>query len=140
MNPAVLTPLIPVGAIYLISRTSGWQTLAGCYPLRGEFPRPKVWMGYGVFRGWIGYNGAIIVASDAMGLYMRATPILLSFCHDPIFIPWSEVTQITKEGGLLSQGYRITTRQAPEVRFALRSGTFDAVRDDARAAGVAGDY
>ena len=140
MNPVILTPLLPVAAIYVISRTSGWQTLAARYPLRGEFPAPKTRFGYGVFRGWIGYNGGIIVASDAAGLYMRAMPIVLSFCHDPIFIPWADVTQIAPDSGFLSGGYRITPAQAPEVRFVLRSGTFDLVRADARAAGVGGDY
>ena len=140
MKLLILTPLLPVGIIFLISRTSGWQTLARCYPLRGTFPKPKVVLGYGVFRGWIGYNGGIIVGSDAAGLYLRAMPVVLSFCHDPIFIPWSEVTSIDKEGGVLSPRYRITTFRAPEVRFALRSSTFHAVREDARTAGVAGDY
>lgn len=140
MNPALLTALIPVGAIYLISRTSGWQTLAECYPLRGTMPQPKVRMGYGVFRGWMGYNGAIVVSSDASGLYLRAMPVVLSFCHDPINIPWSEVTSICRERSILSDRYQITTRQAPEVRFALLEGTFDAVRGDARAAGVVGAY
>jgi hypothetical protein len=93
-------------------------------------------MGYGVFRGWIGYNGGIVVASDYSGLYLRAMPVLLSFCHDPIYIPWSDVLRIEWEDGLLSDGYRIVTALAPEVRFALRSSTFDAVREDAQAAGV----
>lgn len=140
MNLLFLLPLLPVATIYIISRASGWQSLAACYPLQGTFPTPKVRLGYGVFRGWIGYNGAIILASDAAGLYLRAMPIVLSFCHDPIFIPWSEVTEIRKEGGLLSEGYRIVTRKAPDVRFALRSSTFDAARRDAKMARVAGDY
>jgi hypothetical protein len=97
-------------------------------------------MGYGVFRGWIGYNGGIIVASDRGGLYLRAMPIILSFCHDPIYIPWSDVARIEKVDGLVSEGYRIVTNQAPEVDFALRASTFAEVREDARAAGVAGDY
>jgi hypothetical protein len=97
-------------------------------------------MGYGVFRGWIGYNGGIIVASDAAGLYLRGMPLLLSWCHAPIFIPWPEVTHIRREGGLLTDVFQIETRAAPEVHFALRSSTFDAIRDDARAAGVPGEY
>lgn len=138
--PIVLAPLFPVALIFLFSRTSGWQTLARRYPLRGAFPGPKVRMGFGVFRGWIGYNGGIVVASDSGGLYLRAMPVVLSFCHDPIYIPWSEVTRIEKEDGALLGGYRIVTAQAPEVRFALRPSTFDAVRRDARAAGVEGQY
>ncbi len=140
VNPLILTPLLPVGIIYVIARTSGWQTLAARYPLQIPFPTPKVRMGYGVFRGWIGYNGGIIVASDAAGLYLRAMPFVLSWCHDPIFIPWSDVTQISRDRGLLSDGFRIETIQAPDVQFALRPSTFEAVRADARAARVAGDY
>jgi hypothetical protein len=93
-------------------------------------------MGYGVFRGWIGYNGGIVVASDYRGLYLRAMPVLLSFCYDPIYIPWSEILRIEREDGLLWNGYRIVTVLAPDVRFALGSSTFDAVRDDAQTAGV----
>jgi hypothetical protein len=138
--PLVLVPLLPVALIYAFSRISGWQSLAKRYPLRGEFPKPKLWLGYGVFRGWIGYNGAIVVASDAGGLYLRAMPVVLSFCHAPIYIPWSEITGIQRETGLLSDGYRLVTKQAPEVRFALRPSTFAVVRGDARAAGVMGEY
>lgn len=140
MSSLILTPLLAVGIIYLISRTSGWQTLAAHYPLRGPFPTPKVRLGYGVFRGWIGYNGAIIVGSEASGLYLRAMPVLLSWCHDPIFIPWTEVRRIERERGVLADGYRIQTMQAAEIRFALRPSTFSAVRADAHRAGVEGDY
>jgi hypothetical protein len=143
MNPEhllFLTPLLPVGIIFLVSRTSGWRTLALRYPLRGAVPRAQVWMGYGVFRGWIGYNGGIIIASDSAGLYLRGMPVLLSWCHAPIFIPWPEVTEIHREGGLLTSAFRIETRAAPEVHFALRPWTFDAIRDKARAAGVPGEY
>lgn len=138
--PLVVVPLLPVAVIFFFSRMSGWQTLARRYPLRGCFPEPKVRLGFGVFRGWIGYNGGIVVASDGGGLYLRAMPVILSFCHDPIFIPWSEVTRVEKHKGLLSPGYRIVTMQAADVDFALRPSTFEVVRGDARAAGVAGEY
>jgi hypothetical protein len=138
--PFLLVPFLPVALIYLFSRISGWQTLSQRYPLRGTFPQPKVYLGYGVFHGWLGYNGAIVVSSDRSGLYLRGMPVVISFCHDPIFIPWSEVTQINRRKSLLAQDYRIVTAQAPEVNFALRSRTFAYVREDAQAAEVAGDY
>ncbi|MFO1351828.1 MAG: hypothetical protein U1F68_14610 [Gammaproteobacteria bacterium] len=138
--PLALVPLLLIAQIYLFSRASGWQTLARRYPLRGPFPPPKTRMGDGVFRGWIGYNGGIVVASDHAGLYLRAMPVVLSFCHDPIFIPWSDVTRIARESGALARGFRIATAQAPEVRFALRASTFALVRADAQAAGVTGRF
>lgn len=138
--PILALGLLPVALIYLFSRVSGWQTLAGAYPLRATFPKPKIRLGYGVFRGWIGYNGGIVIASDRTGLYLRAMPVILSFCHDPMYIPWSQVTRIERETGLLSEGYRLVTAQAPDVRFALRASTFAVVREDAQAAGVQGTY
>jgi hypothetical protein len=131
---------IPGAIICLLSRYGGWSSLAERYPLRGPFPRPKTRFGFGVFRRWVGYNGAIIVASDPGGLYLRGWPVLLSFCHAPIYIPWSEVQEVEPLSGRFDGGYRIRTAQAPEVEFALRPQTFALVREDAKRAGVPGSY
>ena len=141
--PTFLVPfilLVPVGVILVISRFSGWNLLAEHYPGTGDFPSPGKWMGYGVFRGWIGYNGGIVVASNVRGLFLRATPLILSFCHRRIFIPWSEITQIEERSGWKGRTYAIRTRRARDVDFALRPSTFAVVRDDAKNAEVPGEY
>ena len=143
-SPAFALPLALLaagGVLVLISRYSGWNLLAEHYPGSGDFPRPGRWLGYGVFRGWLGYNGGIVVASDSRGLYLRAMPILLSFCHRRIFIPWSDVAVIERKQGWWGRPlFAIRTRRAAEVDFALRPSTFAVVRDDARGASVPGDY
>ena len=66
--PTFLIPLVvlvPFGVILVFSRISGWNLLAEHYPPTGDLPPTKKRMGYGVFRGWIGYNGGIIVGSNA---------------------------------------------------------------------------
>jgi hypothetical protein len=131
---------VPVGVIVLLSRLSGWQRLSEHYPARGEMPRRRKWLGYGVFRGWIGYNGGIVVAADEGGLHLAAMPIVLSFCHSPIFIPWSDVREIRKRRRLFQTYYVIETLRAPEIDFALRGETFAFVREHAAHAGIAGDY
>jgi hypothetical protein len=141
--PTFLIPLVvlvPFGVILVLSRISGWNLLAEHYPATGELPPTKKRMGYGVFRGRIGYNGGIIVGSDARGLSLRAMPILLSFCHRPIFIPWSEISRIEERSGWNGRTYAIRTRRAGEVNFALRPSTFAVVRHDAKSAEVPGDY
>lgn len=141
--PTFLIPLVvlvPVGVMVVISRYSGWNLLAEHYPATGDFPRPSKWMGYGVFRGWLGYNGGIVVASDARGLYLRGMPVVMSFCHRRIFIPWSEVVGIERRSGWSGEVYDIRTRRASEVEFALRPSTFAVVADHARTAGVPGEY
>lgn len=142
-SPAFVLPLAllaSAGVLVLISRYSGWNLLSEHYPGSGDFPPPAKWLGYGVFRGWVGYNGGIVVASDSKGLYLRAMPIVLSFCHRRIFIPWLDVTGIEKRTTWARQVYAIRTRRAKEVDFALRAGTFAVVRDDALNAGVPGEY
>jgi hypothetical protein len=141
--PAFLVPLvvlIPVGVMVALSRYSGWNRLAEHYPGTGDSPRPSKWMGYGVFRGWLGYNGGIVVASDARGLYLRGMPIIMSFCHRRIFIPWPDVVGIERRSTWSGEVYAIRTRRASEVDFALRPSTFAVVRDDANSAGVPGEY
>ena len=135
-----LIPLIPVVVIVAISRYSGWNLLAEHYPGTGDFPRPSKWMGYGVFRGWLGYNGGIVVASDERGLYLRGMPIILSFCHRRIFIPWSDVVRVERLSRWSGEVYAIRTRRASEVDFALRPPTLAVVADHARDAGVPGEY
>ena len=137
---ALLAVALPGLIIFVFSRVSGWRTLANHYPGEGDRPRPLTRLGYGVFRSWIGYNGGIVVSANEKGLYLRGTPILLSFCHAPIFIPWAQVSLIRERGGILAVGYEIRTRRAPEVDFALRPGTFAVIREHARAAGVPGEY
>ncbi len=90
--------LVAPALIVVFSRLSRWQTLAHRYPLRGSRPPARVRLGFGVFRGWIGYNGGLVVAVDARGLYLAAMPVVLSFCHPPIFIPWSEIEWIRRTG------------------------------------------
>jgi hypothetical protein len=136
----VLSITIPIAAIVLLSRLSGWSTLAERYPGRVRPAKALRRLGYGVFRGWIGYNGGLVVGSDADGLDLRAMPVVLSFCHPPIFIPWRELTRIEARARWFGTGYALVTRRAPEVDIALRPGTFEVLRSDATAAQVAGDY
>jgi hypothetical protein len=119
-----------------LARLSGWRTLAARYPGGDSAPAPRTRFGYGVFRGWIGYNGGLIVAADLRGLYISAMPILLAPWHPPIFIPWEEITEIRGRRIFWSRCFGIRMRGAPEIDFALRRRTFELVRADAQRAHV----
>lgn len=136
--PVVL--IVPTLALFLMSRLSGWQRLADAYPGVHDPPRPIVRLGYGVFRGWMGYNGGIVVAVDERGLHLRAMPIVLSFCHAPISIPWSELREVRARPRLFGTDYALRTARAPEVDFAFRGSTFARLRPHVQRAGVPGDY
>lgn len=124
--------------LFFFSRFSGWQDLAQAYPCNGDLPRPRHWMGYAVFRGWLGYNGGLTVAADEHGLFIAPLPIILSFCHDPIFIPWPEMAEIRPKKKWNGLVYEIHTRRLPDLQFALRDRTFQKVLGKAQAAKVPG--
>ncbi len=127
------------GIIFALSRYCGWSRLADRYPARGVFPKSATHFGYAAFRGWVGYNGCIILAADEAGLHVRTWPVF-SLVNAPIFIPWGQVQKIVPESCGPFQRYRIKTIGASEVRFALRAGTFAHAREAAHRAGVRGDY
>jgi hypothetical protein len=136
----VLAPLVVLLYVFLLlcafSRLSGWSRLAAAYPGRAQPATPRRWFGYAVFRGWIGYNGGLVVGADERGLDVAGMPLLLAFCHRPIFIPWSEVVEIRQRRILWTTCYGIRTRRASGVDFALRRRTFEFVRPQALRAQV----
>jgi len=143
-RPIDLLPLtavaLPAVIIFFLSRYSGWKRLSDRFPPRRPQPRPIRRMGYGVLHGWVGYNGGLWVSSDARGVYLAGMPVLLSFCHAPIDLPWSAVREIRRETRMRSPVFRIVVTGLAEVDLALRPGTFARIAEDARRAGVAGDY
>ena len=141
-SPAFLLPLVllvSAGVLVLISRFSGWNLLSEHYPGSGppackvarlrrlpRLARLQRW-----HRGGLRFEGAL-PAGDA------DHPVL---CHRRIFIPWSDITGIEEQRARWGRHvYAIRTRRAKEVDFALRPLTFAVVRDDARSAGVPGEY
>jgi hypothetical protein len=75
-----LVPLVVLLYLFLLlcafSRLSGWSRLAAAYPGRARPASPRRWFGYGVFRGWLGYNGGLVVGADERGLDVAGMPIL----------------------------------------------------------------
>ena len=122
--------------MWSLARLSGWRRLAARYPGTTAAPAPRPRFGYAVFRGWIGYNGGLVLTADTRGLYVSAMPIVLAPWHPPIFIPWGELTEIRRRRILWSRCFGIRTRGAPEIDFALRRRSFELVRADAQRAHV----
>ena len=145
-EPLIAVAIVTAGllAVYLyvqllmrgFARLSGWRTLAARYPGSASPPPPRTRFGYAVFRGWIGYNGGLVLAADARGLYVSAMPIVLAPWHPPFFIPWGEITEIRGRRILWTRCFAIRTRRAPEIDFALRRRSFELVRADAQRAHV----
>lgn len=75
-----------------IGDISGWTHLAQRFPC-GE-RKPERWAsGCSVTVGRLGYNHCISMGSDQNGLYLRvAMPFISRLGHQPLYIPWSEIS------------------------------------------------
>ena len=128
--------LYMLGLMALFARLSGWRVLAARYPGVVPVPTVRKRLGYGIFRGWIGYNGGLIVAADSRGLFLSTWPVVLAPCHPPITIPWHEIVEIRRRRILWTTCYGIRTLGAPQVDLALRMRTFEFVRPQVARASV----
>ena len=141
MNELTLTTVVfaagtPILAIFLISRLGGWSQLARAYPRTEPAPKALTRFGYGAFHFWVGYNGGLIVSADETGLFVSTWPLLLSWCHAPVFIPWNHITEARAGRRIGSVYYTLELNDLPGLGFSLRSGTFNRVRPFLVAGGV----
>jgi len=98
---------------FLASRLSGWHRLAKEYPVHNPFEgKPRrfqtLWMRYGSH-----YGNITTVGANAQGLYLSVL-FLFRIGHDPLFIPWSEITAAETTGGLFKR-IRLQFKRLPAV-------------------------
>ena len=114
--------------MFTISRLGGWKELAARYPRNAPAPKALTIFGFGAFRGWIGYNGGLILSANDAGLHIATWPVLLSWCHAPVFIPWSQIVDARAGRMWWKTYYRLGLKGAPEIDFALSEGDLRLVR------------
>jgi len=97
----IVFPLFWVFVSVLISRVSGWSTLAEVYSFNGTF-EGKRWRFVSARMRWMmGYNNALTVGSDTKGLYL-AMFVLLRPGHRALFIPWRDISTRTVPGPFMT--------------------------------------
>jgi hypothetical protein len=116
-NPWVI-PLFMVGvwwlSLQLVARVSGWSLLAERYRAEMPFEGQKWRFQSAQMRYMSHYNGCLTVGANMQGLYL-ATWFLFRIAHQPLFIPWNDLTMTPKRRWLFP-GY--------ELRFNQVSGVF----------------
>lgn len=144
MHASTLIPLLvtvalaiatPALVMYSISR-GGWAKVAEAYPETGTPPPAVTNVGYGVFNGWVGYKGCLIIGVDDAGLHLRCWPFVLGWFHDPICVPWKDVGTARAVKIMWAGYHELRFAKTPDTRFALRDGTFEALRPAFAKAGV----
>ncbi len=130
----VLTAAIHPAVMWTLSRLA-WKAVADAYPAAATTPAPATSTGYGVFNGWLGYKGCLVIGADDAGLHVRNWPLLSAF-HAPFFVPWSEIAGARPRKIFWADYVEVTFRKTPGITFSIRGGTYEALRPAFTKAGL----
>jgi hypothetical protein len=116
-------PLLFVGiwllVMFVLSRASGWSSLANSYPSNEPFSGTVEHWQSAQMRATSHYNGCLNFGANAHGLYLVPMLLFRSF-HPALSIPWSEVTSSPVKMWLFFDYI--------ELRFARVPGVFIRIR------------
>jgi hypothetical protein len=102
--------------VWLLSHLGGWARLASFYRAFKPFTG-QMWTWRGGRLGFVNYRGVLTVGADPAGLYL-AVMSLFRVGHAPLWIPWSEIEAVERDGILgLYMGFRFA--QVPETTLYL---------------------
>jgi len=104
-----------IGISLLVSRVSGWASLAKYYRSSESFQGERVHLQSGAHRWKTSYNNCLTVGMNYYGLYLSVF-LILRFGHPNIFIPWADVSAVKKRG-LLTPCVEFRFRQTPTIPF-----------------------
>ena len=76
---------------FVVSRWSGWATLAPRFPVTNEFTGSRWRLQSGQMRWLCGYHNCLTVGASPEGLYLSTITFFRLF-HPPVLIPWSEIS------------------------------------------------
>ena len=100
----VFFPLFFVGTwvltTYVLGLLSGWNFLSKRFRYRGVYYGEKWSFQSARMRTLIHFGSALTLGADESGLYMAVFP-LFRFGNPPLLIPWSEISIIHGERGLI---------------------------------------
>lgn len=115
---------------YVLSLLSGWNLLSKRFrhkePFYGEmWPFRSARM-----RGLIHFGGALTIGADESGLYMAVFPLFRT-CHPPLLIPWSEISVIPGEKGLIFKKRVLLLGQHESISLSMSSSLAKTLREAA---------
>lgn len=94
----------------LLSRVGGWHELASRYPALGEPDGGEKFNFRSVaLRKWsmpTNYTGFVTVILTEQGVYLNVA-LFFRFQHEPIFIPWASIENVTAGPTVLTQFFTL---------------------------------
>lgn len=105
---------------YWVALTSGWRLLAKRFRLQGTFTGQSWTMQSARMRWLTQYNNALTIGADTAGLFM--VPFFLFRAgHSPLFVPWSEITDVRENRFLFIKFVEMRLGRVEEIPFRIRA-------------------
>ncbi len=87
--------------LFKLGKDSGWKDLAKYFANNYAKPNNSRFVSGSGYIGKVSHNGMLKVCADEVGFYIKAM-FPFSFGHNPLLIPWSEISLLKKESALVS--------------------------------------
>lgn len=97
---SIFGPALWCFVVYIISVSSGWQSLAKSYST-AHFPE-KSTLCSGILNSSANYSFTLRFAESHEGIYLKTTK-LFSIGHKPLFIPFSKVQHYQRSKGIFTK-------------------------------------
>lgn len=105
---------------YLVGWLTGWMTLAGKFRAQAGFDGETWRFRTAYMRFRTHYGTCSTIGSSRSGLYLSIFP-LLRLGHPPLFIPWSEITVMRGESGILFKQRKLLLGRAEQIPLRVSS-------------------
>ncbi|MBT3539137.1 hypothetical protein HOF40_04605 [Candidatus Parcubacteria bacterium] len=112
-----------LGSTFLISKITGWSTLAQKFPDKcdtGAVNSRRLFVSIRM-RIMGNYRGSVFLEALPQGLRMKVL-FFLRFGHNNILIPWNEL-KVEEEAPSFLRMYKFSFESVPEIYFRTFSGT-----------------
>jgi len=104
--------------LYVIGMISGWVLLSERFRLKDSFYGKTLPFRSARMRFYCQYNNCLTVGADESGLYVAVFP-LFRVGHPPLLIPWSEVSVISGESGLIFKKRELRLGRNESIPFRI---------------------
>lgn len=117
-------------AFYILALIGGWNRLSKRFRFRGTFYGETWPFRSARMRNLIRFGCALTMGADESGLYMAVFP-LFRICHPPLLIPWSEVSIISGERGLIFKKRLLLLGRQEAISLSISSSLAESLKEAA---------
>jgi hypothetical protein len=115
---------------YVLAVIDGWLILSKRFRLKGSF-YGEVWpFRSGRMRFYVHFGNCLFVGADESGLYLAVFP-LFRLWHPPLLIPWSEMSIISGERGLIFKTRELRLGREESIPLRISSSLVRSLRESA---------